>query len=151
MKRVLTSFRSNSLHPAGAALWVWDSSQQVLATQGAVYALNYVHGTFYRDTDETPQNGRNMVDDFNGLGIEYADTEADQVTQSATQKQLNKYLENTFLQLNEEGQRVAIERVQELAQIPKYQRKEENDVDEAPAGDNLAPDDVSEADLEEKA
>lgn len=37
MKRVLTSFRSNSLHPAGADPWVWDSSQQVLATQGAVY------------------------------------------------------------------------------------------------------------------
>ena len=37
MKRVLTSFRSNSLHPAGAALWVWDSSQQVLAAQGAMY------------------------------------------------------------------------------------------------------------------
>ena len=36
MKRVLTSFRSNSLHPAGADPWVWDSSQQVLATQGAV-------------------------------------------------------------------------------------------------------------------
>ena len=34
MKRVLTSFRSNSLHPAGADPWVWDSSQQVLATQG---------------------------------------------------------------------------------------------------------------------
>ena len=40
MKRVLTSFRSNSLHPAGADPWVWDSSQQVLATQGAVY----IHG-----------------------------------------------------------------------------------------------------------
>jgi len=37
MKRVLTSFRFNSLHPADADPWVRDSSQQVLATQGAVY------------------------------------------------------------------------------------------------------------------
>ena len=41
MKRVLTSFRSNSLHPAGADPWVWDSSQQVLATQGAVYVQGH--------------------------------------------------------------------------------------------------------------
>ena len=41
MKRVLTSFRSNSLHPAGADQWVWDSSQQVLATQGAVYVQGH--------------------------------------------------------------------------------------------------------------
>ena len=41
MKRVLTSFRSNSLHPAGADSWVWDSSQQVLATQGAVYVQGH--------------------------------------------------------------------------------------------------------------
>ena len=34
MKRVLTSFRSNSLHPAGADPWVWDSSQQVLQRKG---------------------------------------------------------------------------------------------------------------------
>lgn len=114
-------------------------------------ALNYVHGTFYRDTDETPQNGRNVVDDFDGLGIEYADIETEQVTQSATQKQLNKYLESTFLKLNEEGQRVAIERMEELAQIPKYQRREENDVDEAPAGDDLTPDDPGETDPTEKA
>ena len=41
MKRVLTSFRSNSLHPAGADPWVWDSPQQVLATQGAVYVQGH--------------------------------------------------------------------------------------------------------------
>lgn len=41
MKRVLTSFRSNSLHPSGADPWVWDSSQQVLATQGAVYVQGH--------------------------------------------------------------------------------------------------------------
>ena len=41
MKRVLISFRSNSLHPAGADQWVWDSSQQVLATQGAVYVQGH--------------------------------------------------------------------------------------------------------------
>lgn len=41
MKRVLTSFRSNSLHPEGADPWVWDSSQQVLATQGAVYVQGH--------------------------------------------------------------------------------------------------------------
>ena len=41
MKRVLTSFRSNSLHPAGADSWVWDSSQQVFATQGAVYVQGH--------------------------------------------------------------------------------------------------------------
>lgn len=41
MKLVLTSFSSNSLHPEGAALWVWDSSQQVLATQGAVYVQSH--------------------------------------------------------------------------------------------------------------
>lgn len=49
MKRVLTSFRSNSLHPAGADPWVWDSSQQVLATQGAVYVQGHClqeHTTF---------------------------------------------------------------------------------------------------------
>ena len=41
MKRVLTSSRSNNLHPAGADPWVWDSSQQVLATQGAVYVQGH--------------------------------------------------------------------------------------------------------------
>ena len=41
MKRVLTSFRSNSLHPAGADPWVWDSYQQVLAMQGAVYVQGH--------------------------------------------------------------------------------------------------------------
>ena len=41
MKRVLTSFQSSSLHPAGADPWVWDSSQQVLAMQGAVYVQGH--------------------------------------------------------------------------------------------------------------
>lgn len=41
MKRVLTSFHSNSLHPADADPWVRDSSQQVLATQGAVYVQGH--------------------------------------------------------------------------------------------------------------
>ena len=67
------------------------------------------------------------------------------------QKPLNKYLESTFLKLNEEGQRVAIERMEELTQIPKYQRREENDMDEAPAGDDLAPDAPGETDPIEKA
>ena len=51
-----------------------------------------------------------------------------------TQEELD--VQRAFRKLNDEGQRVAIERVQELAQIPKYQRREENDVDEAPAGDD---------------
>lgn len=38
--------------------------------------------------------------------------------------------------LNAEGQRVAIERIQELAEIPKYQRKTENGPDH---GSNLPP------------
>ena len=66
-----------------------------------------------------------------------------------TQEELD--VQRAFRKLNDEGQRVAIERVQELAQIPKYQRREENDVDEAPAGDDLAPDDPGEADPAEKA
>lgn len=41
MTRVLTSFQSSSLHPAGADPWVWDSSQQVLATQVAVYVQGH--------------------------------------------------------------------------------------------------------------
>ena len=63
------------------------------------------------------------------------------------QEQLNE----AFSQLNADGKQVAVERVQELAQIPKYQRREENDVDEAPAGNDLAPDDPGEADPAEKA
>lgn len=63
------------------------------------------------------------------------------------QEQLNE----AFSQLNAAGKQVAVERVQELAQIPKYQRREENDVDEAPAGNDLAPDDPGEADPAEKA
>ena len=51
-----------------------------------------------------------------------------------TQEELD--VQRAFRKLNDEGQRVAIERVQELAQIPKCQRREENDVDEAPAGDD---------------
>lgn len=53
--------------------------------------------------------------------------------------------------MNATGKRTAVERLEELAQIPKYQRREENDVDEAPAGDDLAPDDPGEADPAEKA
>ena len=45
-------------------------------------------------------------------------------------------VQRAFRKLNDESQRVAIERVQELSHIPKYQRREENDVDEAPAGDD---------------
>ena len=41
MKRVLTSFQSSGLHPAGADPWVWDAAQQVLATQGAVYVQGH--------------------------------------------------------------------------------------------------------------
>ena len=55
-----------------------------------------------------------------------------------TQEELD--VQRAFRKLNDEGQRVAIERVQELAQIPKYQRREENDVDEAPAGDDSEED-----------
>lgn len=32
-------------------------------------------------------------------------------------------LENLFCSLNEDGQRVALERLDELAQLPKYQRQ----------------------------
>lgn len=66
-----------------------------------------------------------------------------------TQEELD--VQRTFRKLNDEGQRVAIERVQELAQIPKYQRREENDVDKSPAGDDLAPDAPGETDPIEKA
>ena len=45
-----------------------------------------------------------------------------------------------FRSLNDDGQRVAVERVEELAQIPKYQRAQERPQD-APAG----PDDKTPA------
>ena len=45
-----------------------------------------------------------------------------------TQEELD--VQRAFRKLNDEGQRVAIERVQELAQIPKYQKAA------APAGDD---------------
>ena len=45
-----------------------------------------------------------------------------------TQQELDVQL--AFRKLNDEGQRVAIERVGELAQIPKYQRQQDT-----PAGE----------------
>ena len=111
-------------------------------------ALNYCHGTFYRDTDEafqTVQDAKQELYGVDGWIVVYPDMETGELTRETMQNPLNTRLEAAFSKLNAEGKEVAIERVEELAQIPKYQRTD------APAGDDLTPDDVSEADPAEKA
>lgn len=48
--------------------------------------------------------------------------ELEQFLEDAMKRRLSE-LENLFCSLNEDGQRVALERLDELAQLPKYQRQ----------------------------
>lgn len=88
-------------------------------------ALNYSHGTFYKDTDEAFQNAQDAIEELygaDGWNVVYPDMETGELTQGTMQNPLNTRLEAAFSQLNAEGKRIAVERVEELALIPKYQQ-----------------------------
>lgn len=91
-------------------------------------ALNYAHGTFYRETDEAFQNAQDAINELYGAdewNVVSPDTKTGELTQKTVQNLLNTRLAAAFSQLNADGKCVAIERVEELAQIPKYQRPQD--------------------------
>lgn len=91
-------------------------------------ALNYAHGTFYRETDEAFQNAQDAINELYGTD-EWAEVSPDaktgELAQKTVQNPLNTRLAAAFSKLNADGKCVAVERVEELAQIPKYQHQQD--------------------------